>query len=174
MVIFFSKSLLRHPICKSDISEFTDPSATFQPVLADPAHEAGEIESPENISRVIFCSGQIYASLVKQRATLGLRDTAITRIEELHPFPWREVKANLDKYPSAQSVVWAQEEHYNGGAWHYIRDRLDAVLRKSDYLAGRKLLYAGRAPSASPAAGWKKVHEAEEKKLLEDAFSVQE
>ncbi|KAH6984546.1 thiamine diphosphate-binding protein [Ilyonectria sp. MPI-CAGE-AT-0026] len=174
LVIFFSKSLLRHPICKSDVSEFTDPSATFQPVLADPAHEAGEIESPESISRVIICSGQIYASLVKQRVTLGLRDTAITRIEELHPFPWREVKANLDKYPSAQSVVWAQEEHYNGGAWHYIRDRLDAVLRKSDYLAGRKLLYAGRAPSASPAAGWKKIHEAEEKKLLEDAFSVQE
>lgn len=174
MVIFFSKSLLRHPICKSDISKFTNPSATFQPVLADPAHEAGEIESPENISRVIFCSGQIFASLVKQQATLGLRDTAITRIEELHPFPWREVKANLDKYPSAQSVVWAQEEHYNGGAWHYIRDRLDAVLQKSDYLAGRKLLYAGRAPSASPAAGWKKVHEAEEKKLLEYAFSVKE
>ncbi|KAK7422780.1 hypothetical protein QQX98_001340 [Neonectria punicea] len=174
LVIFFSKSLLRHPICRSDISEFTDPSAAFQPVLTDPAHEAGSIDSPDNISRVIFCTGQIYASLVKQRAALGLRDTAITRIEELHPFPWREVKANLDRYPSARSVVWAQEEHYNGGAWHYIRDRLDSVLRKSDYLAGRKLLYAGRGPSASPAAGWKKVHEAQEKKFLEDAFSVQE
>ncbi|KAH7159610.1 thiamine diphosphate-binding protein [Dactylonectria estremocensis] len=174
LVIFFSKSLLRHPICRSDISEFIDPSATFQPVLADPAHESGEIEGPDQISRVILCSGQIYASLVKHRAALGLRGTAITRIEELHPFPWREVKANLDKYPGAQSVVWAQEEHYNGGAWHYIRDRLDAVLRKSDYLTGRRLLYAGRGPSASPATGWKKVHEAEEKKLLDDAFSIQE
>ncbi|KAF5013618.1 hypothetical protein FDECE_379 [Fusarium decemcellulare] len=174
LIIFFSKSLLRHPIARSDISLFTDPSATFQPVLADPEHEAGGIDSPDKISRVILCSGQVYASLVKHRASQGLRDTAITRIEELHPFPWREVKANLDKYPNAQSIVWAQEEHYNGGAWHYIRDRLDAVLRESEHLSPRKLLYAGRAPSASPAAGFKKLHEAEERKLLENAFSIQE
>lgn len=174
MVIFFSKSLLRHPIARSDISLFTDPSATFQPVLADPEHEAGGIDSEVKISRVIFCSGQVYANLVKHRATNGLRDTAITRIEELHPFPWREVKANLEKYPNAQNIVWAQEEHYNGGAWHHVRDRLEAVLRESDSLSARRVLYAGRAVSASPATGLKKRHEAEEKQLLEDAFSVQE
>ncbi|RSL86427.1 hypothetical protein CEP51_002803 [Fusarium floridanum] len=174
LIIFFSKSLLRHPIAKSDVSLFTDPSATFQPVLSDPEHEAGGIDSEDKISRVIFCSGQVYASLVKHRATNGLRDTAITRIEELHPFPWREVKANLEKYPNAQNIVWTQEEHYNGGAWHYVRDRLEAVLRESDSLSMRRLLYAGRATSASPATGLKKKHEAEEKQLLGDAFSVQE
>ncbi|KAM5345903.1 hypothetical protein ACJ41O_011764 [Fusarium nematophilum] len=171
LIIFFSKSLLRHPIARSDISLFTDPSSTFQPVLQDPAHDTGDIDSPENISRVIFCSGQVYASLVKHRATHALRDTAITRIEELHPFPWREVKANLERYPDVKSVVWAQEEHYNGGAWHYVRDRLDAVLCETGL--GGRLLYAGRGVSASPAAGLKKVHEAEEKKLLEDAFTVE-
>ena len=71
-------------------------------------------------------------------------------------------------------VVWAQEEHYNGGAWHYVRDRIDVVLGKTEELKGRKLLYAGRGTSASTATGLKKVHEAEEKKLLEDAFTVHE
>ncbi|KAM0428882.1 hypothetical protein ACHAPT_006682 [Fusarium lateritium] len=174
LIIFFSKSLLRHPIARSDISLFTDPSAGFQSVLSDLEHEAGGIDSPDKISRVIFCSGQVYASLVKHRAANNLRDTAITRIEELHPFPWREVKANLEKYPNAQNIVWTQEEHYNGGAWHYVRDRLEAVLRQSDGLSGRRLLYAGRASSASPATGLKKKHEGEEKKLLEDAFNVRE
>ncbi|KAJ4328359.1 hypothetical protein N0V84_001230 [Fusarium piperis] len=130
--------------------------------------------SEDKISRVTFCSGQVYASLVKHRATNGVRDTAITRIKELHPLPWREVKANLEKYPNAQNIVWAQEKHYNGGAWHYVRDRLEAVLRESDSPSARKLLYAGRAVSASPATGLKKKHEVEEKQLLEDAFSVQE
>ncbi|KAF7562538.1 hypothetical protein G7046_g1585 [Stylonectria norvegica] len=174
LIIFFSKSLLRHPLTKSDILEFTDPSATFQPVLADPEDTTGAIASPNSINRVIFCSGQIYASLCKHRSARNIKDTAIVRIEELHPFPWREVKAQLDRCPNAQSVVWAQEEHYNGGAWHYIRDRLDAVLHKSEHLSQRKLLYAGRAPSASSAAGLKRLHEAEEKILLEEAFNVHE
>lgn len=156
------------------MSLFTDPSATFQPVLADPALETGGIDQPDKISRIIFCSGQVYAALVKHRAAQGIRDTAITRIEELHPFPWHEAKANLDKYPNAKSVVWAQEEHYNGGAWHYVRDQLDVVLQQSQQLSSRKLLYAGKRVSASPATGLKKLHEAEEKKLLEEAFAIKE
>ncbi|KAH6896675.1 thiamine diphosphate-binding protein [Thelonectria olida] len=174
LIVFLSKSLLRHPICRSDISEIANPSASFQPVLADPAHEADEIDHPDSISRVIVCSGQIYAALAKHRTSLRLRDAAIIRIEELHPFPWRQVLSSLDAYPNAQSIVWAQEEHYNGGAWHYMRDRLGAVLRKSEYHTSRRLLYAGRETSSSPATGWKEVHDAEEKKLLEDAFSVKE
>jgi 2-oxoglutarate dehydrogenase E1 component len=174
LIIFFSKSLLRHPIARSDISLFTDPTSSFQPVIADPAHVTREIDSPEDISRVILCSGQVYASLVKRREVQGLRDTAITRIEELHPFPWREVEANLHKYPNVKNIVWAQEEPYNGGPWHYVRDRIDAVLRKSAQLSSRRLLYSSRGPSASPATGLKKMHEAEEENLLDLAFTVLE
>jgi len=35
---------------------------------------------------------------------------------------------------------------------------------------GQKLIYAGRQASASPAAGQKKVHEAEQEKLIRDAL----
>lgn len=166
MVIFFSKSLLRHPLTRSDMSEFTG-SSSFQPVIADP-----EIAEPESVDRVIICSGQIYATLQKHRASAGLKNVAITRIEELHPFPWAEAKANLDQYPNAKSIVWAQEEHYNGGAWHYLRDRLEAVLRQSENHSERRVLYAGRGPSASTAAGLKSLHASEEDQLVYDAFNV--
>lgn len=169
LIIFFSKSLLRHPLTKSDISELTSPTSSFQPVLPDP----DTIADPSSITRLILCTGQVYASLLKHRTAHDIRDTAITRIEELHPFPWRELRANLEKYPNAKSVVWAQEEHYNGGAWGYVRDRVDAVLREiGGEKEGRRVVYAGRGLSASTATGVKRVHEAEEKKLLEDAFAV--
>jgi 2-oxoglutarate dehydrogenase E1 component len=112
--------------------------------------------------------------LVKRREDRGIRDTAITRIEELHPFPWREVEANLQKYPNVKNIVWTQEEPYNSGAWLYVRDRIDVVLRKSANLSSRRLLYSGRGPSASPATGLKKIHQAEEENLLDHAFTVQE
>lgn len=143
-------------------------------MLADPEHENGGIEAHDRISRVVFCCGQVYATLTKYRAAHGHHDTAIIRVEELHPFPWREVRAQLEQYPNVQNVVWAQEEPYNGGAWHYIRDRLDAVLRKAEHLLPRRVSYAGREPSASAATGFKKVHQIEEEKLLETAFTVSE
>ncbi|KAL6922664.1 hypothetical protein FSST1_006690 [Fusarium sambucinum] len=172
LVIFFSKSLLRHPLTRSDTADFTGSSA-FQPVITDPEH-GQSIEDPEAIQRVVLCSGQVYSALQKQREIEEIRDVAITRIEELHPFPWAEVKSNLDQYKNAKTIVWAQEEHYNGGAWHYVRDRLEAVLRETTHHSQRRVLFAGRGPSASPAAGLKDIHYAEEKELLHDAFHVQE
>lgn len=170
MIILFSKSLLRHPLVRSDVAELTGSSA-FQPVLGDPEHGKA-IGTPEEITRVIYCTGQVYVALKKHREALGLKDVAITRIEELHPFPWVEVKENLEMYPNAKTIVWAQEEHYNGGAWHYLRDRLDTTLRKIDRQQSSRLVYAGRGTSASAAAGLKRLHAAEEENLLNQAFSV--
>jgi 2-oxoglutarate dehydrogenase E1 component len=145
-------------------------TSTFQPVLEDPLYTQPEDSS---VSRIILCTGQVHAALHKHRETHGVEGCAITRIEEMHPFPWAEVKASLDKYPNATSIVWAQEEHYNGGAWHYVRDRLETVLGKTKHHQGKRVLYDGRAASASTAAGLKSVHAAEEEQLLKDAFSVE-
>ncbi|KAL3961305.1 hypothetical protein ACCO45_002828 [Purpureocillium lilacinum] len=89
------------------------------------------------------------------------------------PVPWAEVKENLQKYPSAKTFVWAQEEHHNGGAWHFMWDRLDNVLRETGQYSSNGVLYAGRGPSASTAAGLKSLHDAEEDALLNEAFTVQ-
>ncbi|KAF9869747.1 oxoglutarate dehydrogenase [Colletotrichum karsti] len=170
LIIFFSKSLLRHPLARSPVEDLTGLS-TFQPVLSDPEH-GNSIAPREDITRVILCSGQVYASLHRHREAHGIRDAAITRIEELHPFPWAQLKENLDSYPNAKTVVWCQEEPYNGGAWQYVRDRLETVASRSQSHKSSRIVYVGRDTGAAAATGSKKVHLAEEQKLLEDAFRV--
>ncbi|WYZ35134.1 hypothetical protein EsH8_I_001410 [Colletotrichum jinshuiense] len=170
LIIFFSKSLLRHPLARSSVQELSGESS-FQPVLPDPEH-GGSIVPREEISRVILCSGQVYASLHKYREAKGIKDVAITRIEELHPFPWAEVKQNLDSYPAAKTVVWCQEEPYNGGAWQYMRDRLETVAAESENHRTSRIVYAGRGAGAAAATGSKKTHQKEEEALLETAFGV--
>ncbi|KAB8070863.1 thiamine diphosphate-binding protein [Aspergillus leporis] len=170
LVIFFSKALLRHPIARSDIEDFTGESH-FKWIIPDPAH-GSSIDEPEKIERVILCSGQVYASLVKHREANGIRNTAITRIEQLHPFPWAQLKENLDSYPNARNVVWCQEEPLNAGAWSYTQPRIETLLNETEHHNRRHVLYAGRSPSASVATGLKGVHLKEEQEFLEDAFSV--
>ncbi|KAF3388706.1 2-oxoglutarate dehydrogenase [Penicillium rolfsii] len=171
LVIFFSKSLLRHPLARSDLEAFTGDSH-FQWIIPDPAHKTEAIEAPEKIERVIMCSGQVYAALVKHREANGLRNTAITRVEQLHPFPWDQLKENLDSYPNAKDIVWCQEEPLNAGAWSYVQPRIETMLNATEHHNRRHVLYAGRAPSASVATGLKAVHLKEEQEFLEDAFSV--
>lgn len=171
LVIFFSKSLLRHPIARSDLEAFTGDSH-FKWIIPDPAHQTEAIESHEKIERVIMCSGQVYAALVKHREANGIRNTAITRVEQLHPFPWDQLKENLDSYPNAKDIVWCQEEPLNAGAWSFVQPRIETMLNSTEHHNRRHVLYAGRAPSASVATGLKAVHLKEEQELLEDAFSV--
>jgi 2-oxoglutarate dehydrogenase E1 component len=171
LILFFSKSLLRHPLARSSIEEFTGESH-FEWIVADPAHESGEIASHDEIKRVILCSGQVYAALVKERESRGIKDVAITRIEQLNPFPWEQLKDNLDSYPNAQNIVYCQEEPLNAGAWSFTQPRIETLLNKTEHHNRRHVLYAGRNPSASVATGLKASHKKEEKDLLEAAFTV--
>ena len=118
--------------------------------------------------------GQVYVALLKHRQETEDRTTAITRIEQLHPFPWAQVKENLDSYPNAENIVWAQEEPLNAGAWSFTQPRLETLLNETEFHNRRHVMYAGRNPSASVATGMKSVHQREEKSLLEVAFSVKQ
>jgi 2-oxoglutarate dehydrogenase E1 component len=64
-------------------------------------------------------------------------------------------------------VVWVQEEPKNMGAWRYMRERMFPLLEPG----GRRITYAGRPESASPAAGSHKRHVAEQAAVIEDALS---
>ena len=58
------------------------------------------------MKRVVLCAGQVYYDLEAGRAERKLEDDiAIVRVEQLYPFPYDEVKAELAKYPNAKSVV---------------------------------------------------------------------
>lgn len=170
-MIFFSKSLLRHPLARSKIEDFTGEEAAFRHVIADPEHGVGIVE-PEGIGSIVLCSGQVYAALHKHREASGIRNVVLTRIEQLNPFPWVQVKENLDRYPSAKRVVWCQEEPANGGAWQHVRPRIEAVLKETRHHSGQNLEYVGRGSYAGVATGSKSVHIAEETKILNDALNV--
>ncbi|MCJ1426863.1 2-oxoglutarate dehydrogenase E1 component [Sticta canariensis] len=171
LVMFFSKSLLRHPLSRSPIEDFSGESH-FQWIIADPEHETQTIAPPEEIERVILCTGQAYAALHKHRASKGIKDAAITRIEQLNPFPWAQLRENLDMYPNAKTIVWCQEEPLNAGAWSFTQPRIETLLNETRHHDHKHVMYAGRNPSASVATGLKASHVKEEMDLLDIAFSV--
>jgi 2-oxoglutarate dehydrogenase E1 component len=170
LILFFSKALLRHPLARSPIEEFTGDSQ-FKWIIPDPEH-GNTINDPNEIDRVILCTGQVYAALHKHRADKGIKDAAITRIEQLNPFPWQQLKENLDQYPNAKTIVWCQEEPLNAGAWSFTQPRIETLLNETEHHDRKHVMYAGRDPSASVATGLKASHTKEEKKLLETAFEV--
>lgn len=123
---------------------------------------------------MILCSGQVYTALHKYRAENQLNDVAITRIEQLNPFPWQQLKENLDSYPNAKTVVWAQEEPLNAGAWSFTQPRIETLLNQTQHHDHKHVMYAGRNPSASVATGLKASHVKEEQDLLDMAFTVKQ
>lgn len=123
---------------------------------------------------MILCTGQVYAALHKYRADNKLDNVAITRIEQLNPFPWQLLKENLDTYQNAKTIVYAQEEPLNAGAWSFMQPRIETLLNHTEHHDRRHVMYAGRNPSASVATGMKGVHMKEEEEYLKMAFSVKQ
>ncbi|MFC2612099.1 MAG: 2-oxoglutarate dehydrogenase E1 component [Eikenella corrodens] len=159
LVIFMSKRLLRLKDACSPLANFTD--GEFRLVIGDTVQGRDQ-----DVKRVILCAGQVYYDLAKARADKGLeKDIAIVRVEQLYPFPYEEVAAELKRFPNATEIMWAQEEPKNQGAWYQIRHRLEKVLG-----ANQRLTTASRPASASPAVGYAVKHKAGLDGLLEDAM----
>jgi 2-oxoglutarate dehydrogenase complex dehydrogenase (E1) component-like enzyme len=156
LVCFTPKRYLRMPSTRSPLAAFTD--GAFSPVLDDRA-------APDTVNRVILCTGKIAHELMDERDARGA-SAAIVRVEELYPWPEAQLFSVLDRYADAKQVWWVQEEPANMGAWNYIHIRLHRVLRDR-----AKLKHVARAPSASPASGSSKVHDAEQRNLLAAAFA---
>jgi 2-oxoglutarate dehydrogenase E1 component len=155
------KSLLRHPECISKESDFSDGSH-FHEMLDDDQL----IDRPERVTRIVYCSGKIYYDLLKYRNENEIRNTAIIRIEQLYPFHWKMLRKIIERYPRAyKKWVWCQEEPLNMGAWSYISPRLNEAGRGN-------VRYAGRERSASTATGSKAIHKEEQRRLVQQAFSV--
>lgn len=168
LCLFFSKQLLRHPLAKSELKEFTGESH-FEWIIED--RELGKsIHERDGISRVVLCSGQVYTALHKKRASLDNKNTAIIKLEQLHPFPFAQLRDTLNKYPNLEDLVYCQEEPLNMGAYSYVAPRMVTTLKQTDKYANLVLRYAGRDPSASVAAGSKAMHNAEEEAFLKEVF----
>jgi 2-oxoglutarate dehydrogenase E1 component len=162
MVIFTPKSLLRSPLAASPLEAFTE--GCFQRVIDDPLAAS----LPDEVERVVFSFGKVHFDLMEARKNL-LPDqpgrVALVRIEELYPWPEQELRSLLSRYTNLRRVVWSQEEPRNMGAWTFVLERIRNLIGSN-----LEFTYAGREASASPATGSSRVHRAEQRSLLADAF----
>lgn len=77
---FYSKKLLRHPLCVSNKDEIIG-NTKFQPILDDKF-----ITDSSKVKKLVFCTGQVWIDIHERRESLGVADeVAIVRVEQLAP-----------------------------------------------------------------------------------------
>lgn len=148
------KSMLRHPLAVSAMSDFAE-GTRFQEVIGD------KLADPKKVKRVLLCSGKVYYDLLDKQQKEGRTDVAIVRVEQLHPFPKTQVEAELSKYKKPE-ILWVQEEPENMGCWSF-------VLREFPEIGLGNVV--ARKSSASPATGFTKVHAKEQADIVERAYA---
>ncbi|WP_281558443.1 2-oxoglutarate dehydrogenase E1 component [Thalassomonas sp. RHCl1] len=161
LVVMSPKSLLRHPLAVSSLEEMS--TGVFHNVI-------GEIDDIDKkaVEKVVFCSGKVYYELLEQRRRNEQENVAIIRIEQLYPFPEKELQAVLEDYQHVKQFVWCQEEPQNQGAWYCSQHHFRAAIP-----AGTYLTYTGRKASAAPAVGYMSVHVKEQQALVNEALTVE-
>ena len=156
LVIFTPKSLLRHSSSSSTISAFAQ--QRFLRVLSD--------REVSGARRVLLCAGKIVHELRAERARRRYDQIAIVSVEQLMPFPSRELSAELARHSNAKDFVWVREEPANMGARAFMMPRLRRLLD------GHTVRSVRRSASASPATGSAKAHDIEQQTLLAMAFGT--
>jgi 2-oxoglutarate dehydrogenase E1 component len=156
LVVFTPKSMLRHPDASSPIADFTQKN--FQNLLPDT--EIGEA------GRILVCTGKIGHELQAERKKRKDNSTAIVFLEQMYPFPDKELAAEFARHGDAGDIVWVQEEPANMGALFNMLPRLQRIAGE------RHVVSVKRSSSASPATGSAKAHEVEQKTLLTLAFTT--
>ncbi|MDA7794307.1 2-oxoglutarate dehydrogenase E1 component [Flavobacteriales bacterium] len=151
LVVFTPKSLLRHPLCVSSLEDLS--TGRFQELFDD------ELVEPSEVKKVVFCSGKLYYELFQERETLGRKDVALIRLEQLYPLPEKKIDDVLKKYNTKQ-LIWAQEEPRNMGAWTHILNRLRHIPFE----------LVSRRASAATASGSPKYAATRQRLIIEEVF----
>ena len=160
LIVMTPKSLLRLPEAVSSLEDLSDRG--FQHVIP----EVREAIVPDQVERVLLCSGKIYYDLIAYAAEHDHPDVAVVRVEQLYPLDTEAIKQAVAPYANISKLVWVQEEPRNMGPWTHMFPHL------LDLFADQNLrpIYVGRVASASPATGDPEAHKLEQNHLLRAAF----
>jgi len=161
LIVMSPKSLLRHKQAVSSLEEFE--TGEFKVVI----DEKNDVIKADKVKRVVCCSGKVYYDLVAQRDANKQTDIAIVRIEQLYPFPYEALKPIIAKYQNATTICWTQEEPKNQGAWYITRHRILKCMHEK-----QKLILSSRDAMAAAAVGYPDLFKAQQKKLINDALSL--
>jgi 2-oxoglutarate dehydrogenase E1 component len=162
LVVMTPKSLLRREEAASPLSAFSD--AGWQRVIGDALEP-----DPKSVTRLLLCSGKVAFDLMAHRAAAKDTSVALARVEQLYPVPRLELEALVKRYPSLRELLWVQEEPRNMGAWRFMRSHLAELAATAAQPVSVR--YVGRVESPSPATGFLKTHELEQKLLVDEAFA---
>ena len=165
LVVVAPKNLLRNRRCVSTLEEM-GPGTTFKRVIPETDPEISE--NPENVKKLVFCSGQIYYELLQERENREVQDVALVRLEQIAPFAFDLVAETAAKYENAE-VIWAQQEPKNMGAYSYVNSRIMTATREINGNE-KRARYVGRPVSAAPATGMTLVHQAEYNDIVNGVF----
>ena len=150
MVPTFNNTLRPRYGCFNIPSFFT--SGTFKEVIGD------SYVTNKSVRKVLLCSDKVYYDLLEEQQKKKIKDVAIVRLEQLYPFPKKQLDAILKKYSNPE-IFWVQEEPENMGGWSFM-------LRTF----GQGIQVISRRAAASPATGFAKVHKQEQQELVKEAF----
>jgi 2-oxoglutarate dehydrogenase E1 component len=153
LVVMAPKSLLRHPRAVSRLEDLA--SGHFRAVLPD--------ETAGKADRVVVCSGKVYYELLQRREEVKADRLALVRLEQLHPFPKKELEEIAGRYGEAREWCWVQEEPENMGAWTFIRPRLAGLVHKH-------IRYIGRKAAASPSPGFHNIYRIQQEAVIAEAL----
>ncbi|WP_244851640.1 2-oxoglutarate dehydrogenase E1 component [Caballeronia sp. SL2Y3] len=133
---------------------------SFQSVLDDE-----RIADATAVKRVVLCSGKFFYEMRDARDESRDDSTAIIRVEQLYPFPHDELRRALARFTNLRSIVWAQEEDRNQGAWRFVREELEKVLP-----AGCALRNACRKETPAGAHSTVAAHRREQLRIVAAAL----
>ncbi|MGI8756999.1 MAG: multifunctional oxoglutarate decarboxylase/oxoglutarate dehydrogenase thiamine pyrophosphate-binding subunit/dihydrolipoyllysine-residue succinyltransferase subunit, partial [Acidimicrobiales bacterium] len=157
LVVMTPKSLLRAKVSRSPIAELT--TGSFAELLDDPG-----VADPSSVQRLVFCSGKIAYDAIARRDERN-HPAAVIRIEQLYPFPYKQVSELVGRYPNVSEVVFLQEEPDNMGPRSFVNERLWPLVGE-----GAKYRQVSRTGSGSPATGTHAIHSQEQSQILDQAF----
>jgi len=83
------------------------------------------------------------------------------RLEQIYPIYKNQIEEIALRYKGAE-IYWVQEEPANMGAWTFIQSKLPEL--------GFKLI--SRKTSASPATGYKKLHDENQERIVREAMTL--
>jgi 2-oxoglutarate decarboxylase len=161
LVIMTPKSLLRLAQATNTVEDLAEGSR-FEPVLAEP----GVIDET-GVTRLVLCTGKIYYDLAGHPDRQRNERVAIGRVELLYPFPERNIRELMARYPNLTEILWVQEEPRNVGARAHMFPRLMQILPEDIHFG-----FVGRPERASPGEGYPAAHIAEQSRIVRTALDL--
>lgn len=158
-------SLLRNERVASPIEEFAN--GHFEPLRKQPNLEVNQ----KKAKRLLLGSGKVMIDIEEaiDQSEENFDWLSAYRVEQLYPFPKKELEQVISELPNLEEIVWVQEEPKNMGGWYFVAEYLQELLKD-----GQTLRCISRPRRSSPAVGNPHVHKFYQNNIVKEAITPSE